>query len=434
MRHTISRPIDLEKVLHTIHKNLQVFPHYCLLNSNSREQDKPDNYSKYEFLAGVDAIEVMPVSTNSFKDLQTFHSTKKDWLFGYFSYELKDEIEKLSSSNPDRLGFPKVNFFQPRYVLRAKAGMLHVDYLVEYTSAHEANAFVETILREESESETTLKSIQINSQIEKEEYIQIINKIKDHIRRGNIYEINYCTEFFSENVKINPVSVYKRMNSISPMPFSAVYRTDQYFAICCSPERFLANRNNKIISQPIKGTARRNADKEEDERIINQLKSDPKERAENIMIVDLVRNDLSRTSQKGSVQVEELFGISSFRNLHQMISTITSLKRADVNFVDVIRSAFPMGSMTGAPKIRAMELIEELEKNKRGLYSGSIGYIEPDGDFDFNVVIRTVLYNDQKLNLSFMVGSAITVNADPEKEYFECLLKAESMRKALEGY
>ena len=201
--------------------------------------------------------------------------------------------------------------------------------------------------------------------------------------------------------------------------------------MCASPERFLARRGKKIISQPVKGTARRGATISEDKLILETLKNDPKEQAENVMIVDLVRNDLSHHAYRGSVKVEELFGLKSFRQIHQMVSTITSEIKNDVPFSEVIKNAFPMGSMTGAPKIRAMELIEEYENTKRGIYSGAIGYITPGGDFDFNVIIRSIIYNSENRYLSFMAGSAITIGADAEKEYEECLLKAVTMNKVL---
>jgi para-aminobenzoate synthetase component 1 len=153
--------------------------------------------------------------------------------------------------------------------------------------------------------------------------------------------------------------------------------------------------------------------------------------AENLMIVDLVRNDLAKSSKPGSVKVEELFGIYSFKQLHQMISTVSSIKRENVDPVEVIKNAFPMGSMTGAPKIRAMELIEKYETTKRGVYSGASGYFTPEMDFDFNVLIRSIFYNDTANKLSFQVGSAITYDADPEYEYKECLLKAKAIFEIL---
>jgi para-aminobenzoate synthetase component 1 len=205
----------------------------------------------------------------------------------------------------------------------------------------------------------------------------------------------------------------------------------EQFLLSASPERFIKKVGKKIISQPIKGTARRGANEEEDKQIKHHLFNDPKERAENIMIVDLVRNDLSRTADKGSVIVEELCGIYTFPQVHQMISTVVSELREDVHFIEAIRQCFPMGSMTGAPKVRAMKLIEKYESTKRGLFSGAVGYITPEGDFDFNVVIRSILYNARNHYLSFMVGGAITMQAEAEKEYEECMLKAKAIMRVL---
>jgi len=243
--------------------------------------------------------------------------------------------------------------------------------------------------------------------------------------------MNYCVEFFSGNASIHPATLFQRLCEISPMPFSCYYKNDDQHLMCASPERFLARRGGKIISQPIKGTAKRGRTREEDEQMKIRLRHDAKEQSENVMIVDLVRNDLSRTAARKSVQVEELFGIYTFRQLHHMISTVISEMREGVHWTEIIRHAFPMGSMTGAPKIRAMQLIDAFESTMRGLYSGAVGYVTPDGDFDFNVVIRSILYNSDLDYLSFMVGSAITINSDAAKEYEECLLKAKAMMEVL---
>ncbi len=433
MRKTLTIQVNLALQWPIIHHNLKSLPIYCILNSNVMDQEKKDKYSHFEFLVGIDAVEEMPNTGSSFEDLHKFYEKKKDWVFGYFSYDLKNEVENLSSENSDRINFPLVHFYRPRYVIRKKGNTVQLEYLPEYNSAEEASLFIENLLQHKAVKNEVPNTVSVISTVNRDEYISTVNKIKEHISRGDIYEMNYCTEFFAEDIQIDPVEVYQRMNMFSPMPFSSVYKLRELYALCASPERFLAKRKDKIISQPIKGTARRGATKEEDDHIIEQLANDPKERAENVMIVDLVRNDLSRSAKKGSVQVEELFGIYSFQRLHQMISTIVSEKREDVDAVTVLRDAFPMGSMTGAPKVRAMQLIEEFEKTRRGLYSGAIGYLDPSGDFDFNVVIRTILYNSAEARLSFMVGSAITANADPEKEFAECLLKAESMKRALSG-
>ena len=236
-------------------------------------------------------------------------------------------------------------------------------------------------------------------------------------------------EFFAKTIHINPLEIFKKLNRVSLSPFSCFYRMYNKSLMCSSPERFLKKSRDKIISQPIKGTARRGKNISEDAEIKKILSQNKKEKSENVMIVDLVRNDLSKTCN--NVNADELYNISTFKQWHQMISTISGKIRKGVHVIDVIKNAFPMGSMTGAPKVRAMELIEMYEKTKRGLYSGAVGYFTPGGDFDFNVVIRSILYNQPSNYLSFQVGSAITANSIPENEYKECLLKANGIFEAL---
>ncbi len=433
-RKIISVPCKSDDAVYAIHRNVQSVPVHCLLNSNSGSVENVDVYSKYDLLAGIDLIAEAPLQDDTFSALRSFYDLRKDWIMGYFSYDLKNEIELLQSNNPDRLHFPKAHFFQPRYIVQLRKQELSLHYLPEYTEESEAFRVLENLMKAPELPDTIQTFINIRTTPDSATYNEKIKKILEHIQKGDIYEMNFCTEFYAEDCHIDPAKIYRSLNELSPMPFSAVYRAGDHVAICASPERFLAKRGNKIISQPIKGTARRSPDPETDREIARRLARDPKERSENVMIVDLVRNDLSRTAQKASVKVEELFGVYTFRNLHQMISTVSSRIKEEICFTHVIRDSFPMGSMTGAPKVSAMQLIEEYEDTKRGLYSGSIGYIDPEGDFDFNVVIRTILYNSKKACLSFMTGSAITANSDPAKEYGECQLKAESMQRVLRGH
>jgi para-aminobenzoate synthetase component 1 len=253
----------------------------------------------------------------------------------------------------------------------------------------------------------------------------------EHIHRGDIYEANFCMEFYANNAVIEPLEIYQKLNNISKPPFATFYRNQHQYLLCASPERYIRKEANKIISQPIKGTAKRFTDSVLDENSKTELATNPKERSENIMIVDLVRNDLSHTANKGTVAVEELCGIYSFEQVHQMISTVVSTTDSSTSPIEILKTTFPMGSMTGAPKISAMKIIEELEETKRGLYSGAVGYFTPDNDFDFNVVIRSILYNAKEEYLSFSVGSAITSQSVPEMEYEECLLKAKAMFEVL---
>jgi para-aminobenzoate synthetase component 1 len=272
---------------------------------------------------------------------------------------------------------------------------------------------------------------EINSRFQPSEYKEEVFKIKQHIQRGNIYEATFCQDFYAENCKLNPVDAFKELNKVSPSPFATFFKFRHNYIIGATPERFLSKRGDKLISQPIKGTIRRSHDPKEDEVLVDALKQDPKEQSENVMIVDLVRNDLTRCAVPGTVYVEELFGIYSFEQVHQMISTVVCTADPNLDNPSIIQAVFPMGSMTGAPKISAMEIIEEHERTKRGVYSGAIGYFAPGGDFDFNVVIRTLLYNSENQYLSFHVGSAITFESDAEKEYEECLLKAKAIKQIL---
>lgn len=270
----------------------------------------------------------------------------------------------------------------------------------------------------------------IESRTNKSRYLEKVKTLQKHIARGDIYEINYCIEFFAENTIINSFDVFKKLASISEAPFSFFAKINGVHLLCASPERYLRKSGDHLISQPIKGTRKRSALPEEDAMLAKELFNDLKERTENIMIVDLVRNDLSRIAEKGTVNVDELCKIYSFRQVHQMISTI-SCTTSETKLENILEATFPMGSMTGAPKIRAMELIDEHEDFNRGPYSGSAGVLLPDGDFDLNVMIRSIYYDETKRYLSFAVGSAITASADPEKEYSECLLKAKAMFVAL---
>ena len=254
-----------------------------------------------------------------------------------------------------------------------------------------------------------------------------------HIHRGDIYEANFCQEFYADDTILNPLETYNHLNSISKPPFATFLKLYDKYVLSASPERYIKKKGDKLISQPIKGTAKRSLDLEEDKLLKKALKNDDKERSENIMIVDLVRNDLSKTARKGSVKVKELCQVYTFEQVHQMISTVVSKIKKNVHPIDVLKTTFPLGSMTGVPKISAMRIIEDLEETKRGFYSGSVGYITPKGDFDFNVIIRSILYNATQKYVSYSVGGAITAKSNPLKEYEECLIKAKAMREALEN-
>jgi para-aminobenzoate synthetase component 1 len=404
----------------------QQFREIVFMDSNAY----PQQYSSYDCILAADAFTAIKTDYhNAFEDLKQYQQITKDWLFGYLSFDLKNDVEHLKSSNFDGLGFPDLFFFQPKKIFLLKGNELEIQYL--NMCDDEVEEDFEEISVQCSVFSNQNSQIDIQQRIPKENYLEKVSKILEHIHQGDIYEVNFCMEFFAENAIINPLEKFVKLNEISQPPFAIYFKNNKHFLLSASPERYLRKEGEVLISQPIKGTSKRFSDPIEDEKSRNQLASDPKERAENIMITDLVRNDLSRTAQKGSVAVTELCAIYSFMQVHQMISTVTAKLDSQYSAVDAIKTTFPMGSMTGAPKISALKIIEESEETKRGLYSGAVGYFTPNGDFDFNVVIRSILYNEEKKYVSFSVGSAITAQSIPEKEYEECLLKAKAMLEVL---
>ena len=404
----------------------QQFREIIYLDSN----DYPQNYSSYDCVLAVDAFTSIKTDYhNAFEDLKQYQQSTKDWLFGYLGYDLKNDIEQLHSHNFDGLEFPDLYFFQPKKLFLLKGNQLEIQYL--NMCDDEVDGDFQEISVQCSVLNNQESAIKIQQRIPKKNYIEKVLKVLEHIHQGNIYEANFCMEFYAENAVIDPIEKFIKLNEISQAPFAVFFKNNKHFLLSATPERYLRKEGERIISQPIKGTAKRFSNPSDDEQSKMRLALDPKERAENIMITDLVRNDLSRTAQKGSVQIQELCKIYSFLQVHQMISTVTSKLDSQYSVVDVLKTTFPMGSMTGAPKISVMKIIEQLEESKRGLYSGAVGYFTPNGDFDFNVVIRSILYNQENKYVSFSVGSAITSQSIPEKEYEECLLKAKAMREVL---
>ena len=407
------------------------FREVVVLDSNI-ESNENQLYKSYDLVVAVEAFTSIQTDyEKAFEDLYQYQSKANDWLFGYLSYDLKNDVEHLKSQNFDGLEFPDLYFFQPKKIFLLKGDTVEIQYL--NMCDDEVESDFEEVQNLTFAPKPFIQNLEIKQRISKDNYLKKAEKMLTHIRRGDIYEANFCMEFYSEKAIIEPVEIYQKLNQISASPFAAYFKKNQHYLLSASPERYLKKEDEKVISQPIKGTAKRNFDLELDEQNKIELQNNPKERSENIMIVDLVRNDLSHTATKGSVEVEELCEIYTFKQVHQMISTIVSNVEHTTSPIEILRTTFPMGSMTGAPKISAMQIIEELEETKRGLYSGAVGYFTPTGNFDFNVVIRSILYNSENNYLSFSVGSAITSEAIPEKEYEECLLKAKAMFEVLQS-
>jgi len=407
----------------------QQFDDVLWLDSN----DYPQKESSYDAILAVDAFTSIKTDYfNAFEKLKEYQTVTNDWIFGYLTYDLKNDLEDLKSENFDGLHFPDLFFFQPKKLFLLKGNMLEIQYLKMVDD--EVNNDLNEIHQIPDYTPSNISSaVKIKLRIHKDEYFEKLNSMLAHIHRGDIYEANFCQEFYAEDTTIEPVETYNKLNQISHPPFATFLKLNDKYLLSASPERYIKKEGNTIISQPIKGTAKRSDNIIEDQQLKKELENSEKERSENIMIVDLVRNDLSQTALKGSVKVEELCKVYTFNQVHQMISTITSQVSDKTHPVDVISSTFPMGSMTGAPKISAMKIIETLEETKRGLYSGAVGYFTPNNDFDFNVVIRSILYNATNKYVSYSVGGAITAKSDPLSEYEECLVKAKAMREVLEN-
>ena len=365
-------------------------------------------------------------------NLHSYLERIKDHVFGHFAYELKNEIEDLDSNGIDRVNAGALFFFQPRYLIKYQNGIVEVSYLPDLDNERSVKEMIEDLFNTAKEkNKEEHQKVELEQRTSRSKYIDNVKSLKGHIAKGDIYEVNYCVEFYAENVQMDPIEKFKELENLTGAPHSCYYHFGDIHVLCASPELFLNLDNGSVRSEPMKGTIKRGRTTTEDLDLKEQLKNDAKERSENVMIVDLVRNDLSKHAIKGTVRVDSLFEIKTFKTVHQMVSTICAEVQEGTSVVDLIRDTFPMGSMTGAPKIRAMQLIEEHEAMQRGIYSGSIGHIDHKGNMEMNVVIRSIIFNSKTGYLSLMVGGAITSASDPEKEYQECSLKAEALIKAL---
>ncbi len=398
-----------------------------LLFLDSNEYTSP--HSRYECLLAVgsrEAISAGDSDTEGLQRLQQLYDAQKDWLFGHIGYDYKNALEpQLSSQHTAKTKFPELHFFVPQTVCYIAAGSNELTI-----SSYDDPAVVyAAIMSYVPAALPVLPELQFSSVVDKDSYIATLQKLRTHIADGDCYEINFCTEGFCENAGVHPPDAFKALNALSPAPFAAYYRLQDQYMMCASPERYLAKHGSKLLTQPIKGTARRDADPAKDEAIKEALRADIKERAENVMIVDLMRNDLAHVCTPGSVQVDELYGIYTFPQVHQMISTVSGTMQPAMPFTEALRHSFPMGSMTGAPKHKVMQLIERYERSRREVFSGTVGYITPDGDMDLNVVIRSMFYNAATGYLSYQTGGAITYDSDPAKEWDEMRLKAWALER-----
>jgi para-aminobenzoate synthetase component I len=380
----------------------------------------------YRLAAGA-AEKLYASSGTAFEALKQFRNTFPDYCFGFFAYDLKNETEQLESKNSDGIGWPELVFFVPEIIVTVNENKVSIQII--RTSNHTPEEVFQTI-QESVLVSTPAQLTPLTARIPAERYLQKVRDIIHHIAEGDIYELNFCQEFYCEG-NIHPITIFNKLCASNAAPFSVLFKDASKYLISASPERFLKKQGNTILSQPIKGTHQRGKNVIEDEQFKNNLQQSIKDRAENVMIVDLVRNDMAKIAITGSIQVDELFKIYSFKQVHQMVSGISAKVSDEVHVVDIIKSLFPMGSMTGAPKVMAMQLIEQYEATKRGLFSGAFGYFTPDNDIDFNVVIRSIQYNAANNYISIQTGGAIVYDSVPELELEECYLKLEALKRVL---
>lgn len=400
------------------------FQHSCFLDSHHYSNSGEEPLC----LAAAGANRVFSTENDSEKFWAATEECR-DWLFGHISYHALHEIHGLKLP-PIREGdFPASFLFCPETVFLLTQQQLTISTLAP--SAEEIWNRIQSM--DTTPLQQPLPEIQFHARMEPAIYLKKVEQLLQHIQRGDCYEINFCQEFFASPVSIPALTTYIHLMTLSPNPFSCFYKNEGRYVLCASPERFLQKKGARLCSQPIKGTIRRSPlHPAEDEALKENLRSSIKNQSENIMVVDLVRNDLSRICKEGSVRVSELLGLYTFPQVHQLISTVEGELLPGTTLFEILQATFPMGSMTGAPKKRVLELIEEYEPVPRGIYSGSIGYITPEKDFDWNVVIRSLVYLSEKKYLSYQVGGGITANSDPQQEWEECLVKAKAMRSLWE--
>ena len=411
----------------------------CVFLDNQHYQPPFHGFDNLLAAGVVDSVRAS--AGQALEELRGFLSRHQDWLFGQFAYDLAKETEPFGGPNggewgaldrgPDPIGFPDLFFFVPEVVIELKEDRINIG-----SRGQDPAVILKEILEMPGEEVAGRKREEVIFQpaLSREEYLDTVEALRQHILRGDCYEINFCQEFFCRDVSIDVLRTWSSLSQASPNPFSAYYRLDDKYLLCASPERYLRREGDTLISQPIKGTAARvPGDARADEAAGIRLHNSAKDRSENVMVVDLVRNDLSKICVPGSVRVKELFGVYGFPQVYQMISSIEGKLPPGIGLIEAIKASFPMGSMTGAPKRRVVELIHRYERGSRGLFSGALGYVTPGGDFDFNVIIRSLLYNQGRRYLSYQVGSGITFYSDAEQEYDECLIKAEGLKKALAG-
>ncbi|MBK8500511.1 MAG: anthranilate synthase component I family protein [Flavobacteriales bacterium] len=351
-----------------------------------------------------------------------------DWTFGHLCYHFNHEGSGLWLDHGSHTEFPRSEWTVPRWVVEWSRGeaVLHC-----MPGDEQAAREFATGLLAPKEQASPVVALDWHCLTDRDTYLQRAQSLMKRIQRGDIYEVNYCIERVANERSFDPFRAFPQLLEYTDAPFAAFHRRGERYALCMSPERFLAMDGRRVVGEPMKGTRPRAAERLEDERLRAELATDPKERSENIMALDVMRHDLSRIAAPRSVNVEELCGVRSFPRVHQLVSTVSALLADGATPFDAVRAAFPPASMTGAPKRSAMRLIDAMEDAARGLYSGALGFFAPDGTADLNVVIRTVLFDASNGRLTLTTGSALTALCDPATEWEECRIKALSIINGL---
>ena len=373
---------------------------------------------------------------------------------GYFSYDLARCFEELpvSAANEEQLPEMAIGIYQAVVVVDHRQKQCSLLYLQDSDQAQEVvlewRQWIEDCLdeslaepgsREETfwldgqvaDSGGRLLSAELEENLSREDYDRCFDRVRSYTIEGDCYQVNFAKQF-STRVNGDAWLSYQRLRNMSPAPYGAYFNFPFAQILSNSPESFIQCRQQEVVTSPIKGTAARDHnDAQRDSEIAENLQNSSKDRAENLMIVDLMRNDLSKCCELGSVKVPSLFALRSFANVHHLVSTITGRLRKGMHALDLLRSCFPGGSITGAPKIRAMEIIEELEPHRRGLYCGAIAYIGMDGGLETNIAIRTITVKDGLAR--FSAGGGLVIDSGVEEEYQELLDKASMMHAALKN-
>ncbi|QEK11031.1 aminodeoxychorismate synthase component I [Crassaminicella thermophila] len=357
---------------------------------------------------------------------------------GYLGYDLCHHIEKLPRHAVDDVNIPDcyIGLYDGIIIIDHQKEEVFASALGIKSPEEETIQKIINTIKAGEEKGVNIKipknnkPINLKSNFKKEDYIKAINKIKSYIKAGDIYQAN-MTQRFECDLQITPFELYAKLREINPAPFASYIDFGEGQIVSSSPERFIQIKNRIIETRPIKGTRPRGKTPTEDIKNREELLSSEKDKAELLMIVDLERNDLGKVSKTGTVEVTELFHLEEYATVYHLVSTIIGKMKDDCDVIDCIKATFPGGSITGAPKIRSMEIIDELEPTQRNIYTGSIGYIGFNGDTDLNIVIRTILCKNQKAY--FQVGGGIVWDSDAELEYEETLHKAKALIKALES-